>query len=224
MNLCGEVPHDVASLLKLFFADLPDPLFPFEFYQRFMDTSKSQDPAYRNERYTSLLKEMPALNAIVARFLFEFLYKMIEFADQTKMSATNLGVCFGPTLFRTQNPTTQQLLLAQEKTCVEQMIVNYKGLFEEIGLEALDGPIDDGEDIEGEGDEKKKGAAMPKFFKKMSAGPSSKTGIARKQPPTPVKRVADVPIGSERPENYHSVDLGGKGTPKKPGIRSRLKL
>lgn len=91
-----EDPHVVASLLKMWFRELPEPVVPFSLY----------DPLTRRnlagEAWSAFLleqvKALPRLNFLVLRSLLLFLAEVASHEADNKMSAANLATCFGPNL------------------------------------------------------------------------------------------------------------------------------
>ena len=44
IDLSKEDPHDVAGALRHYFAELPEPLIPFEYYEQFMEVQRAPCP------------------------------------------------------------------------------------------------------------------------------------------------------------------------------------
>jgi hypothetical protein len=216
VNLSGEDLHDVAGVLKMFYSDLPEPVFTFAAYDKFIATCRMEDEEQRNETYTKLLNDLPELNAIAIRFLFEFLHRVSHNSDVNKMTATNLGVCFGPSLLRPLNPTPEQLMLALEKTCVEQLIESYSIVFANVGLTEMSKRWK--EESEEKEKEKSKGWKKMMSTKRLSvvtkstsknesnslspALTSTSTALPQSSTSQPYCRT-----GAERPVSFHSVDI-----------------
>jgi breakpoint cluster region protein len=114
----GEIPdlskysvHSIAGVLKLFFRQLPEPLFTFELFDPFMKTiGKARDRYLANldielnkeakqERVSTLLKQLPRINYVLLSKLIPLLANVCKYSDENKMTSSNLGIVFGPTLF-----------------------------------------------------------------------------------------------------------------------------
>lgn len=66
---------DVASLLKLFFRELPDPLFPRALYHQFMDVGRMEDSKRRLIAVHELINRLHDSNYATLRLLSKHLYK-----------------------------------------------------------------------------------------------------------------------------------------------------
>ncbi|XP_041485645.1 protein FAM13A-like isoform X2 [Lytechinus variegatus] len=92
----------VASLLKLFFRELPDPLIVGYLHSQFLTVQ--EEFQYNKEeslkQLKNLLQQLPEENFLVLRFLCSFLRKVIHHEDTNKMNSMALAIVFGPNLFR----------------------------------------------------------------------------------------------------------------------------
>ncbi|KAI9199751.1 uncharacterized protein BJ171DRAFT_202084 [Polychytrium aggregatum] len=91
----------VAALLKLYFRELHNPLFPFEFYQQFMDAARKEDYNDKHYELKELIQSLPKANYDVLEFLSRHLCRVAAQSDVNKMDYSNLAIVFGPTLIRT---------------------------------------------------------------------------------------------------------------------------
>ena len=94
---------DIASLLKLYFRELPEPLLTEALFPTFMEAyrqakEQSLAPAQQSTLYTAVLDQLPSENRATLEPLMTHLTRVLAAADINKMTARNLGVCFGPTL------------------------------------------------------------------------------------------------------------------------------
>jgi len=92
--------HVAANLLKLFFRELPEPLFTSTYYKEFLHAIQLTD--IDNQRVT-LLKIIESLNSDNRKILFyllDHLIRVSEYSDINMMHLDNLAVVFGPTLMR----------------------------------------------------------------------------------------------------------------------------
>lgn len=100
-------PHIVSGILKKYLRDLPEPLFRFENYLPMIEAVLSEKEDHIVHTLCSLIMdhlspfEQTTMNAIC------FLLKQIELNHQaTLMLADNLGIVFGPVLFRGRSSGT----------------------------------------------------------------------------------------------------------------------
>ena len=92
--------HVAANLLKLFFRELPEPLFTSALYRQFVHAIQLTD--MDNQRVT-LLKTFELLhpdNRRILLFLLDHLLRVSKYSTVNMMHLENLAVVFGPTLMR----------------------------------------------------------------------------------------------------------------------------
>lgn len=95
--------NSVAGVLKLYFRELSEPLFPLQLFDELVACTKynTEEPDELKkclERLQELLLPLPRTILVVIRYLFAFLNHLSEYSDENMMDAHNLSVCFGPTL------------------------------------------------------------------------------------------------------------------------------
>jgi len=92
--------HTVASVVKSYFRELPEPLLTFDLYDCFVASMGISEAETRKQRLKKLLEELPKAHYVLFKKLAIFLWKVSKYADKNRMSTTNLGVVFGPNLCR----------------------------------------------------------------------------------------------------------------------------
>ncbi|KAJ8345324.1 hypothetical protein SKAU_G00295170 [Synaphobranchus kaupii] len=114
VELSDLSPHDLTSVLKHFFKELPEPLLTFDLYHDFITVGKNilrltekepsaQTPGIVEDITLSLrelLRRLPPYNYSTLHHMITHLYRVSEHFEENKMSAGNLGIVFGPTLLR----------------------------------------------------------------------------------------------------------------------------
>ncbi|XP_028998885.1 active breakpoint cluster region-related protein [Betta splendens] len=90
----------VAGVLKLYFRELPEPLFPTDMFQRLAKTLDVPDSNSRLVSMLSLLQCCPDPNRHTFLYLMHHLQRVSERQDVNKMSLLNLATVFGPSLLR----------------------------------------------------------------------------------------------------------------------------
>uniref|UniRef100_A0AC11DZZ9 BCR activator of RhoGEF and GTPase n=1 Tax=Ovis aries TaxID=9940 RepID=A0AC11DZZ9_SHEEP len=90
----------IAGTLKLYFRELPEPLFTDEFYPNFAEGIALSDPVAKESCMLSLLLSLPEANLLTFLFLLDHLKRVAEKETVNKMSLHNLATVFGPTLLR----------------------------------------------------------------------------------------------------------------------------
>eukprot|EP01105_Mastigella_eilhardi_P002493 TRINITY_DN1311_c0_g1_i2.p1 TRINITY_DN1311_c0_g1~~TRINITY_DN1311_c0_g1_i2.p1 ORF type:complete len:622 (+),score=151.21 TRINITY_DN1311_c0_g1_i2:48-1913(+) len=122
--------YEAASLLSLFFRELPEPLLTpsqelyaeaVTFGKSCADTSLQEDEQQQLSSLSALLARLPPVHRSVTRWLVLLLHQISEHNDTNKMTADNLGMVFSPSLSRQPElqldllPTQSFMLNAQ--TC-----------------------------------------------------------------------------------------------------------
>ncbi|UJR25604.1 hypothetical protein I4U23_006948 [Adineta vaga] len=92
--------HVAANLLKLFFRELPDPLFSSILYKQFLHAMQLTDTDNQRVTLLNTVDLLPAHNRKILFYLLDHLIRVSEYSKQNMMHLDNLAVVFGPTLMR----------------------------------------------------------------------------------------------------------------------------
>ncbi|KAI8064705.1 Rho GTPase activation protein [Gongronella butleri] len=90
--------NNVTGLLKLWFRELPSPLFPNAAYDHFIAAAKIDDERMRILGLHTVINDLPDAHYATLKYLMCHLYKVREQEQQNKMSSNNLATIFGMTL------------------------------------------------------------------------------------------------------------------------------
>ncbi|XP_075389766.1 breakpoint cluster region protein isoform X2 [Tenrec ecaudatus] len=90
----------IAGTLKLYFRELPEPLFTDELYPNFTEGIALSDPVAKESCMVNLLLSLPEANLLTFLCLLGHLKRVAEKETVNKMSLHNLATVFGPTLLR----------------------------------------------------------------------------------------------------------------------------
>ncbi|KAM5174247.1 rho GTPase-activating protein 9 isoform 1-T1 [Callospermophilus lateralis] len=122
--------HVVTGALKLFLRELPQPLVPPMLLPHFRAALALSESEQRLSQIQELVDSMPKPNHDTLRYLLEHLCRVITHSDKNRMTPHNLGIVFGPTLFRpeqeTSDPAAHALYPGQ---LVQLMLTNFASLF-----------------------------------------------------------------------------------------------
>ncbi|XP_059708516.1 rho GTPase-activating protein 15 isoform X2 [Haemorhous mexicanus] len=122
--------HVVTGALKMFFRELPEPLFPYSLFEQFVEAIKIQDNATRIKCIRSLVKKLPRPNYDTMKILFEHLQKIAAKESVNLMSTQSLGIVFGPTLLRPEKETGNMAVhMLYQNQIVELMLSEYSKIF-----------------------------------------------------------------------------------------------
>ncbi|XP_019357183.1 PREDICTED: rho GTPase-activating protein 29 isoform X1 [Gavialis gangeticus] len=151
--------HDISNVLKLYLRQLPEPLILFRLYNEFIglakesqnvneevDTKQASPTSKKRQsvciemnriiiKMKDLLKQLPVPNYNTLQYLTAHLHRVTEQSDENKMSASNLGIIFGPTLIRPRQ-TDATISLSSlvdypyQARVVELLITYYEKIFD----------------------------------------------------------------------------------------------
>uniref|UniRef100_A0A673ZHZ8 Rho GTPase-activating protein 29 n=1 Tax=Salmo trutta TaxID=8032 RepID=A0A673ZHZ8_SALTR len=160
VELSDLYPHDISNVLKLYLRQLPEPLILFRFYNDFIGLAKESrniivdeleasrvSPASMTPPQVSvelnrvlfkikdLLRQLPPAHYKTLHFLIQHLHRVTEQAEENKMTASNLGIIFGPTLIKPRQTDAEVSLSAlvdypYQALIVELLIRHYQMIFD----------------------------------------------------------------------------------------------
>lgn len=127
---CGEKPsfdcntdvHTVASLLKLYLRELPEPVIPFHKYDEFLACAKllSKDDEMGLKELKRLVECLPPVNYNLLKYICRFLDEVQSYSGVNKMSVQNLATVFGPNILR---PKVEDPVAIMEGTVLVQQLM-----------------------------------------------------------------------------------------------------
>ncbi|XP_068622936.1 uncharacterized protein [Battus philenor] len=102
-------PHDVATLLKEFLRDLPDPLLCRDLYPAFLQTQKIRNRRLQWEAIRLIVQLLPAAHRDTLNALLTFLAQLASHSEDdsepgNKMDAANLATIFAPNILHRNKP------------------------------------------------------------------------------------------------------------------------
>ncbi|ORZ22484.1 Rho GTPase activation protein [Absidia repens] len=136
--------NNITSVLKLWFRELPDPLFPRAAYQHFLNAAKIEEDNMRVLGLHTVINDLPDAHYATLKFLMCHLDKVQKHQRYNKMGASNLATIFGMTLMGNEpgggvsstiqpmvNQDNQRFTETQWQVKVVQTILeNYAMIFE----------------------------------------------------------------------------------------------
>lgn len=93
----------VATLLKNFLRDLPDPLLTASAYHSFIQAARTENDVMRRDTLHQYVNSLPDPNYATLRVLTLHLHRVSMNSDVNKMDMRNLAVVFGPTVMGGSN-------------------------------------------------------------------------------------------------------------------------
>ncbi|EDL23038.1 Rho GTPase activating protein 12, isoform CRA_c, partial [Mus musculus] len=96
--------HVITGALKMFFRELPEPLFTFNHFNDFVNAIK-QEPRQRVTAVKDLIRQLPKPNQDTMQILFRHLKRVIENGEKNRMTYQSIAIVFGPTLLKPERET-----------------------------------------------------------------------------------------------------------------------
>uniref|UniRef100_A0A3Q3JVH2 Rho GTPase activating protein 25 n=1 Tax=Monopterus albus TaxID=43700 RepID=A0A3Q3JVH2_MONAL len=121
--------HTVASLLKLYLRELPEPVVPWTQYQNFLDCTNQLDSSSTElEKQIALL---PRINYNLLSYICRFLFEVQQHSNLNKMNVENLATVMGINLLKPQieDPITVMKATPQIQKLMTVMIRQHETLF-----------------------------------------------------------------------------------------------
>ncbi|XP_069366935.1 rho GTPase-activating protein 29-like isoform X2 [Paralichthys olivaceus] len=167
VELSDLSPHDISNVLKLYLRQLPEPLILYRYYNDFIGLSKECQRVIVEEadkppntqtgekggpsiqlnrvifKIRDLLRQLPTANYRTLRFLIAHLSRVNEQAEENKMTASNLGIIFGPTLVKPRQTDAEVSLSSlvdypYQALMVELLVRHFQTVFEVSPLSGSD--------------------------------------------------------------------------------------
>uniref|UniRef100_A0A671QL83 Rho GTPase-activating protein 24 n=1 Tax=Sinocyclocheilus anshuiensis TaxID=1608454 RepID=A0A671QL83_9TELE len=142
---CGDKPlfdsntdiHTVASLLKLYLRELPEPVIPFNKYEDFLTCAQL---LLKDEEVVSLelvkqVNTLPQANYNLLKYICKFLDEVQSHSHENKMSVQNLATVFGPNILRpkVEDPVSMMEGTSQVQHLMTVLISEHERLY--VGTE-----------------------------------------------------------------------------------------
>ncbi|XP_077158612.1 rho GTPase-activating protein 12 isoform X10 [Paroedura picta] len=96
--------HVITGALKMFFRELPEPLFTFHHFNDFVNAIK-QEARQRVPAVRELIKQLPKPNQDTMQVLFRHLKRVVENGEKNRMTYQSIAIVFGPTLLKPEKET-----------------------------------------------------------------------------------------------------------------------
>ncbi|KAJ3162029.1 hypothetical protein HDU86_005727 [Geranomyces michiganensis] len=124
--------HSVCGAFKLYFRELPDPLFPRACYHMLIEAARIEDPIQRRVSIHGLINALPDANFATLQALAGHLHRIHLHNARTNMTSTNLSIIWGPTLLDAPSsaPTLEQSDIVLQTRIVELVVDNYLHIFD----------------------------------------------------------------------------------------------
>uniref|UniRef100_A0A667ZKZ1 Rho GTPase activating protein 12b n=1 Tax=Myripristis murdjan TaxID=586833 RepID=A0A667ZKZ1_9TELE len=122
--------HVTTGALKMYFRELPEPLFTFALFHDFVSGIKIPDNRQRVQTIKELVKQLPKPNHDTMQVLFKHLRKVIDYGEENRMTTQSVAIVFGPTLLRPETETWNMAVhMVYQNQIVELILLEYESIF-----------------------------------------------------------------------------------------------
>uniref|UniRef100_UPI0037E7C172 rho GTPase-activating protein 12b isoform X3 n=1 Tax=Semicossyphus pulcher TaxID=241346 RepID=UPI0037E7C172 len=122
--------HVTTGALKMFFRELPEPLFSYGSFNDFVNAIKSSDYKQRLNSIKDLIKKLPKPNHDTMQVLFKHLRRVIDHGEANRMTTQSVAIVFGPTLLRPETETGNIAVhMVYQNQIVELILLEYESIF-----------------------------------------------------------------------------------------------
>ncbi|XP_069748814.1 oligophrenin-1 isoform X4 [Narcine bancroftii] len=110
--------------------NLEEPVMTYKLHKELLSASKSDNLDYRLGAIHSLVYKLPEKNQEILELIIKHLVNVCSHSKENLMTASNLGVIFGPTLMRPQEDTVAAMMnIKFQNIVVEILIEHYEKIF-----------------------------------------------------------------------------------------------
>uniref|UniRef100_A0A672R2E0 Rho GTPase-activating protein 12-like n=1 Tax=Sinocyclocheilus grahami TaxID=75366 RepID=A0A672R2E0_SINGR len=122
--------HVTTGALKMFFRELPEPLFTYASFNDFVEAIKHSDYKQRVQSIKDLIKQLPKPNQETMKVLFKHLKRVIDHGEVNRMTTQSVAIVFGPTLLRPEIETGNMAVhMVYQNQIVELILLEYENIF-----------------------------------------------------------------------------------------------
>ncbi|XP_053198259.1 rho GTPase-activating protein 12b isoform X2 [Scomber japonicus] len=122
--------HVTTGALKMFFRELPEPLFSYGSFNDFVNAIKCSDYKQRVNSIKDLIKKLPKPNHDTMQMLFKHLRRVIDHGEANRMTTQSVAIVFGPTLLRPETETGNIAVhMVYQNQIVELILIEYESIF-----------------------------------------------------------------------------------------------
>ncbi|KAK7096270.1 ralA-binding protein 1-like [Littorina saxatilis] len=98
VDLVEHEPNIVASLLKQFLREMPEPVLTTTLMPKFEEASTIKNEKKKVDTFIRLINELPACNRLLLSWMIVHMTHIIELQKENKMSLQNVSIVLSPTM------------------------------------------------------------------------------------------------------------------------------
>uniref|UniRef100_A0A8C1PDP9 Rho GTPase-activating protein 15 n=1 Tax=Cyprinus carpio TaxID=7962 RepID=A0A8C1PDP9_CYPCA len=127
--------HVITGALKMFFRELPEPLFPFRFFDLFVEAVKIREPTQKGQALKKLIHQVPKPNHNTMKVLFQHLRRVLMKSQKNLMSTQGISIVFGPTLMWPEFESgNMEVNMVYQNQIVESILIECVEIFGPGGM------------------------------------------------------------------------------------------
>ncbi|KAJ8401795.1 hypothetical protein AAFF_G00377660 [Aldrovandia affinis] len=132
----------ITSSMKFYLRSLSEPLMTYNLHRELILSAKSENLDYRLGAIHSLVYKLPDKNREMLDLLIQHLVNVCGHSEENRMTPSNMGVIFGPTLMRAEEETVAAMLdIKFQNIVVEILIEDHKKIFSSAPEESSAPPL-----------------------------------------------------------------------------------
>ncbi|KAF7230917.1 inactive Rho GTPase-activating protein 11B [Nothobranchius furzeri] len=136
--LSTSFPYDIATLVKQFCRELPEPLIPSELHAALLKAQELSNQRDRTSAFQLLSCLLPARNSSCLQYLFNFLCKVSKRCTDNLMTSSNLATVFAPCLLPPPNKAEMSEERIELRVLVLQNFIENPHSFGLISKDVMD--------------------------------------------------------------------------------------
>ncbi|XP_045497722.1 rho GTPase-activating protein 92B-like [Colias croceus] len=121
--------HVVASVLKCYLRELPEPLLTYRLYENFILASRQPTEQARLNSLWEAIHLLPDANFQNLRYLIKFLSALTQNQSTNKMTPSNLAIVIAPNLLWAADESTFDMNITTAVNCVVELLIKHADWF-----------------------------------------------------------------------------------------------
>ncbi|CAG9786264.1 unnamed protein product [Diatraea saccharalis] len=121
--------HVVASVLKSYLRELPEPLLTYRLYENFIAASRQPSEQARLNALWEAIHLLPDANFQNLRYLIKFLSALTQNQSTNKMTPSNLAIVIAPNLLWAADESTFDMNITTVVNCVVELLIKHADWF-----------------------------------------------------------------------------------------------
>ncbi|XP_075973360.1 uncharacterized protein LOC142974750 [Anticarsia gemmatalis] len=121
--------HVVASVLKCYLRELPEPLLTYRLYENFIIASRQPTEQTRLNALWEAIHLLPDANFQNLRYLIKFLSALTQNHSKNKMTPSNLAIVIAPNLLWAVDESTFDMNITTAVNCIVELLIKHADWF-----------------------------------------------------------------------------------------------